>query len=111
MKPNDEKYVQVDNGAQIDLGTENEFNLAGLGQSLPDALAAGIGETRLNIGCVAAHGIFACEADSSHTLTPEGKPATSFLFELIARLQNTATVPMIDIRAYAKWLERTTPTV
>ena len=28
MKPNDEKYVQVDNGAQIDLGTENEFDLA-----------------------------------------------------------------------------------
>ena len=32
------------------------------------------------------------------------KPATAFLFELIARLQSIATVPMIDIRAYAKWL-------
>jgi hypothetical protein len=36
---------------------------------------------------------------------PEGKPATAFLFELIARLQDIATVPMIDIRAYASWLK------
>ena len=27
------------------------------------------------------------------------------LFELIARLQASATVPMIDVRAYARWLE------
>jgi hypothetical protein len=33
-----------------------------------------------------------------------GKPATAFLLELIARLQASATVPMIDVRAYAKWL-------
>jgi hypothetical protein len=26
------------------------------------------------------------------------------LFELIARLQTLATVPMIDVRAYARWL-------
>ena len=31
--------------------------------------------------------------------------ATAFLFELIARLQALATVPMIDIRAYAAWLK------
>lgn len=43
----------------------------------------------------------------SYTLTPECKPATSFLFELIARLQSVATVPMMDIRAYAKWLDAT----
>jgi hypothetical protein len=36
--------------------------------------------------------------------TPVNKAATAFLFELIARLQACATVPMIDIRAYAKWL-------
>jgi hypothetical protein len=34
----------------------------------------------------------------------QGKPATAFLLELIARLQDLATVPMIDVRAYAKWL-------
>jgi hypothetical protein len=58
----------------------------------------------LDIGCVAAHGTFACDAKGRHAFIPEGKPATAFLFELIALLQGSATVPMIDIRAYAKWL-------
>ena len=39
-----------------------------------------------------------------YLITPGGKPATAFLLELIARLQASATVPMIDVRAYAKWL-------
>jgi len=59
---------------------------------------------RLDLGCVAAHGIFGCDASLCYAITPESKPATAFLFELIARLQSIATVPMIDIRAYAKWL-------
>jgi hypothetical protein len=59
---------------------------------------------RLDLGCVAAHGVFGCDASLCYAIAPEGKPATSFLFELIARLQSIATVPMIDIRAYAKWL-------
>jgi hypothetical protein len=59
---------------------------------------------RLDLGCVAAHGTFGCEGGLCYTVTAQGKPATAFLFELIARLQNAATVPMIDIRAYAKWL-------
>ena len=40
-----------------------------------------------------------------YTITKDGKPATAFLFELIARLQDMATVPMIDVRAYAKYLK------
>jgi hypothetical protein len=59
---------------------------------------------RLDLGCVAAHGVFGCDASLRYAITPQGKPATAFLFELIARLQSIATVPMIDIRAYAKWL-------
>ena len=59
---------------------------------------------RLDLGCVAAHGTFGCDEDHCYTITPEGKPATAFLLELIARLQSTATVPMIDVRAYATWL-------
>jgi hypothetical protein len=39
-----------------------------------------------------------------YKVVPRGKPATAFLFELIARLQELATVSMIDVRAYAKWL-------
>jgi hypothetical protein len=33
------------------------------------------------------------------------EPATAFLLELIARLQGVATVPMIDVRAYERWLD------
>lgn len=40
-----------------------------------------------------------------YVLVPHAKAATAFLFELIARLQASATVPMIDVRAYARWLE------
>lgn len=75
-----------------------------LGDPLVAALTATDAEDRLDLGCVAAHGIFSCEADECAVVTPMGKPATAFLFELIARLQEKATVPMIDVRAYAKWL-------
>ena len=75
-----------------------------LGKPLSDALTRDTGEGRLDLGCVAAHGIFSCDSTGCYVFTQKGKPATAFLFELIARLQSTATVPMIDIRAYAKWL-------
>jgi len=39
----------------------------------------------------------------SHSAVPEVFDPLA-LFELIARLQSSATVPMIDIRAYAQWL-------
>ncbi len=77
-----------------------------LGGPLTEALGRGTPESRLDLGCVAAHGIFGWDADGCHMITPEGKPATAFLFELIARLQSSATVPMIDIRAYAQWLAK-----
>ena len=76
----------------------------GLGQPLLTALEPDKKEGRLDLGCVAAHGTFGCDLDGCFTISPQLKPATSFLFELIARLQQTATVPMIDIRAYARWL-------
>jgi len=76
----------------------------GLGKPLLDALAAGGLEGRLDIGCIAAHGMFGCDSSGCHAISPLAKPATAFLFELIALLQSSATVPMIDIRAYAKWL-------
>jgi hypothetical protein len=75
-----------------------------LGEPLTTALAGSMPDGRLDIGCVAAHGMFGCDESGCYTITPQGKPATAFLFELIARLQGTATVPMIDIRAYARWL-------
>ena len=77
----------------------------GLGDPLVNALGAGGPEDRLDLGCVAAHGSFSCDDEGCGTLTLIGKPATAFLFELIARLQEKATVPMIDVRAYARWLD------
>jgi hypothetical protein len=58
----------------------------------------------LDLGCVAAHGVFGFDESGSYSIRPKGKPATAFLLELIARLQINGTVPMIDVRAYAKWL-------
>lgn len=68
------------------------------------ALADTDDDGRLDMGCVAAHGHFVRDDDGEYAFTAEGRPATAFLFELIAKLQAQATVPMIDIRAYAKWL-------
>jgi hypothetical protein len=84
---------------------ESEWS-PGLGQSLTDALTADADDSRLDLGCVAAHGVFGCDIDGCYTITPNGKPATAFLLELIARLQSSATVPMIDVRAYAEWLSK-----
>lgn len=81
---------------------ESDWNPA-LGQSLSDALSANP-EGRLDVGCVAAHGMFGCDDTGCYTITPRGKPATAFLLDLIARLQSVGTVPMIDTRAYARWL-------
>jgi hypothetical protein len=61
---------------------------------------------RLDLGCVAAHGIFTTDAEGMPALTPHKMAATKFLLELIARLQECATAPMIDIRAYGRWLEK-----
>jgi hypothetical protein len=77
----------------------------GLGQPLTDALAAGPTDGRLDLGCVAGHGLFHCDDTGCGFATLMSKAATAFLFELIARLQNSATVPMIDVRAYARWLD------
>jgi hypothetical protein len=86
------------------LTLESEWNPP-LGQTLTEALANGETQGNLDLGCVAAHGMFGCDEIGCYSISPQRKPATAFLFELIARLQNNATVPMIDIRAYAKWLE------
>lgn len=75
-----------------------------LGDALDKALTGGESDTRLDLGCVAAHGIFQCDERACYTMTPGGSPAAAFLLELIARLQSSATVPMMDVRAYTRWL-------
>lgn len=74
---------------------------------LGEPLAAAVSKTpdnRLDLSCVAAHGMFGFDDAGAFTITTGGKPATALLLELIARLQGIATVPMIDTRAYARWL-------
>lgn len=76
-----------------------------LGESLIKTLLAATDAERLDLGCIAAHGTFSCVREAKYEVAPQGKPATAFLFALIARLQASATVPMIDVKAYARWLE------
>jgi len=62
-------------------------------------LAAG----RLDLGCVADAGLSPFDVgNQSYQLQSASSAATRFVFELIARLQELATYPMLDIRAYAK---------
>jgi hypothetical protein len=75
-----------------------------LGDPFAAAIAGNVGDEVLDLGCIAVHGIFRCVGDHAE-ITPSKKAATVFLLELIAQLQELATVPMIDIRAYARWLD------
>lgn len=59
----------------------------------------------LDLGCVASHGVFIRQENNNYLIKSKGKPAASFLLELISQLQALATVPMINVRAYAKWLD------
>ncbi|MBN9307215.1 MAG: hypothetical protein BGO82_07770 [Devosia sp. 67-54] len=77
-----------------------------LGDPFAAALAMGDETSKLDIGCCAAAGTFWHDDVGALVMTEGGKPATGFLLELIARLQGLATVPMIDVRAYAAWLAK-----
>jgi hypothetical protein len=76
-----------------------------LGEPLRKALGAGTDDRRLDLGCIASHGHFQRDRNTGvYTFSTETKAATAFLFALIARLQFSGTVPMIDVDAYAEWL-------
>lgn len=60
----------------------------------------------LDLGCAAAHGYFRFDEErEEYEIYNGGKPVTAFLFTLISQLQSSATVPMIDMQAYAQWLD------
>lgn len=87
------------------LSLESEWKPA-LGESLIRNLHDPTGKNHLDLGCVASHGFFNLDHDTQEYATHVGnKPATGFLFHLISELQRAGTVPMIDIKAYAKWLD------
>lgn len=73
------------------------------GEPLQHQLLAADADSHLDIGCFASSGFFVRDRDDIKVDT-QGKAATAFLFELIARLQALGTVPALDTRAYARWL-------
>ena len=76
-----------------------------LGETLAHALAEDSDDGKIDLGCVAAHGFFCYEDESSaYDMHTGGKPATAFLFKLITKLQFSGTVPMIDILKYGRSL-------
>ena len=75
------------------------------GDTMLGYLKADLDNGRLDIGCVADSGNLWVNEDGSYHLAEETKPVTRFLLELMSRLQAVATVPMIDMRAYAEKLE------
>ena len=87
------------------LALESEWNPP-LGEPLRDGLTSRIDDGILDIGCIAAHGYFYRDKnDSGFHINPSEKAATAFLFRLISEIQFSGTVPMIDVMAYAKWVE------
>jgi hypothetical protein len=73
------------------------------GNPLKNLLLAADADSRLDMGCFASNGFFVRDGDDI-AVNEQGKAATAFLFELIARLQILGTVPALDARAYARWL-------
>jgi hypothetical protein len=84
---------------------ESDWKSPPMGEPLQRALDTGLNNRQLDLGCIAAQGYFERDPDSgAYLFDTEGKHATGFLFRLIATLQTKATVPMIDVGAYANWL-------
>lgn len=76
-----------------------------MGEAMTKALEVRRRDEQLDIGCVAAHGYFWLDQEvGDYVFDSDGKHATAFLFKLISILQSCATVPMIDVQAYAAWL-------
>ncbi len=60
----------------------------------------------LDIGCVSSAGVVLFNSDNATYEIRNSKSATTlFLLELIKQLRLKATVPVIDVDAYARWLE------
>lgn len=87
---------------------ESEWKNPPLGDALQAKLGSDTSESmRLDLGCVAAHGTFGFDEGSEMTVQRASACATTkFLLELIARLQGLGTVPMMDVRAYSRWLDK-----
>jgi hypothetical protein len=74
------------------------------GTAFAKALQSGAQHEILDVGCVASHGIIQVR-ESGAILHKCNHAATTFLLDLVARLQQLGTVPMVDMSAYARHLK------
>ena len=56
-----------------------------MGDALMESLGKGLGDRRLDLGCVAAHGTFGCDLAGCHAVTANKGPA-AFAFEELSAL-------------------------
>lgn len=72
-----------------------------------DVLNTDVDHGRIDIGCVADSGAYRRHPYEGYYFSRASKaPVAGFMLELIAMLQELGTVPMIDLGAYAKWLDQ-----
>lgn len=76
------------------------------GQSFESAMSAGKDHSMVNLTCVAQSGVFELD-DKTQTSKITDRAVTYFFFRLLSILQQKATVPMMDVMAYAAWLDAT----
>jgi hypothetical protein len=76
-----------------------------LGAPLTRALASADDDQKMDFICIADVGTWERQSDDSVVAQTTEAAATLFSLTLIARLQDIATVPMIDVRAYTAWLK------
>ena len=75
------------------------------GKPLRTLLNGATNDQQLDFICVAGAATLERAADGTLTTDIADGAGARFLLALIARLQEIATVPMIDVRAYAAWLK------
>lgn len=79
-----------------------------LGAPFESAVLAQGSKSMLDLGCCVKHGSFEVinpeSSCPSVVIHKRKKTLAFFLLKLISRLQDIATVPRLDVMAYAKWL-------
>jgi hypothetical protein len=76
-----------------------------IGDPLVKALSSSDRAGQIDIGCISGAGTFERLPDGQIAIDVTDGAGARFLLTLIDRLQEIATVPMIDVRAYAAWLK------
>lgn len=80
------------------------------GDPFEKAIRALATEKRLDLGCAANDGVFQIEypeiGSAKIEIHANSAPLAFFLLRLIAQLQCVATVPCLDVMAYAKWVDQ-----